>query len=184
MAFVILVFFSLIFLHTFSTVNAQTGGNITIGASLTAAENSPSWLSPSGEFAFGFQPLENDRELFLLSIWYEKIPDKTIVWWAHGDSPTAPRGSKLELTANSGMVLTSPQGDELWRSSIIGTVAYAFINDSGNFVLFNSNSDTAWQSFENPTDTILPTQTLERGWLLSSRRSETNFSTGRFQLQL
>ncbi|KAK3205060.1 hypothetical protein Dsin_019106 [Dipteronia sinensis] len=184
MGFVILVFFSLIFLQRFSNVNAQTGGNITIGASLTAAENSPSWLSPSGEFAFGFQPLKNVRELFLLSIWYDMIPEKTIVWWANGDSPTAPRDSKLELTANSGLVLTNPQGDELWRSSIIGTVAYAFMNDSGNFVLFNSNSMRAWESFGNPTDTILPTQTLERGWLLSSRRSETNFSKGRFRLQL
>ncbi|KAL5765058.1 hypothetical protein ACOSQ2_017652 [Xanthoceras sorbifolium] len=186
------IFFSTLFsnyLQTFPAVNAQSGGNINTGASLTAAENSPSWLSPSGEFAFGFRKLNNvDRELFLLSIWYDKIPEKTIVWWARGDSPTAPtapRESKVELTANSGLVLTNPQGDELWRSDpIIGTVARASMNDSGNFVLFSSNSMKAWQSFENPTDTMLPTQTLESGWMLSSRQSETNLSKGRFRMRL
>ena len=84
----------------------------------------PPLLSPSGDFAFGFHPL-NQTDLLLLSIWFAKVPDKTIVWYAKLDNP-APRGSKVELTADLGLVLTGPQGDELWRpDSIIGTVAKA-----------------------------------------------------------
>ncbi|PON48830.1 hypothetical protein PanWU01x14_235330 [Parasponia andersonii] len=78
-----------------------TNGNITIGASLFAAENSSSWLSASGDFAFGFRPIEIDQDiLFLLCIWYAKIPDKTIVWYANGDLP-AQRESKVSLTAGT-----------------------------------------------------------------------------------
>ncbi|KAJ6934677.1 hypothetical protein NC651_009623 [Populus alba x Populus x berolinensis] len=136
---------------------SQTGGNITVGASLSTSENT-SWLSPSGDFAFGFYQLYGNKDLFLLAIWYDKIPNKTIVWYAN---------------ANRGISLTDPQGRELWRSeTITGVVAYGAMTDTGNFVL------------GNPADTLLPSQVLNRGMTLSSRQSETNFSKGRFQLKL
>ena len=69
---------------------AQNNGSVTVGNSLTASDNSPSWLSPSGDFAFGFSPLIDEKDFFLLSIWFAKIPDKTIVWYAIVDNP-APR---------------------------------------------------------------------------------------------
>jgi hypothetical protein len=62
---------------------SQTGGNITVGASLSTSENT-SWLSPSGDFAFGFHPLYGNKYRFLLAIWYDKIPEKTIVWYRKG----------------------------------------------------------------------------------------------------
>ncbi|KAJ4724153.1 Receptor-like protein kinase [Melia azedarach] len=183
MGFPFLLLLSSFLMLPFSTV-AQSNGSISVGASLSATQNSSSWLSSSGDFAFGFQPLEDNNNLFLLSIWYAKIPGKTIVWYANGDKPAA-SGSKVQLTADHGLVLTGPQGDEMWKSEpIIGTVARGVFNDTGNFVLFSSNSDKSWESFKNPTDTILPSQTLERGLFLSSRRSETNFSKGRFRFQL
>ncbi|KAA8528131.1 hypothetical protein F0562_035618 [Nyssa sinensis] len=161
---------------------AQTNGNVTVGASLTATDEASSWPSPSGDFAFGFRQLEN-KELFLLSIWYDKIPERTIVWHANGDNP-APSGSKVQLTADHGLVLNDPRGEELWRSDSTGVVAFGFMNDTGNFELANENSEKIWESFSQLTDTLLPTQKMERGGVLSSRLSETNFSRGRFQLRL
>ncbi|PRQ35319.1 putative non-specific serine/threonine protein kinase [Rosa chinensis] len=170
---------SLLLLPTY--VLAQTNGSIAVGASLSTTGNS-SWLSPSGDFAFGFQQLENN-DLFLLSIWFAKIPDKTIVWYANGDKP-APDGSVVNLTANSGLVLTSPQGDQLWKSNqtIAGIVAHGVMNDIGNFVLENEQSAKLWEMFKNPANTMLPGQILERGGKLSSRNSETNYTRGHFQL--
>ncbi|KAM5582519.1 G-type lectin S-receptor-like serine/threonine-protein kinase LECRK3 [Rosa sericea] len=165
-------------------VLAQTNGSVAVGASLSAAGNS-SWISPSGDFAFGFRQLENN-ELFLLSIWFAKIPDRTIVWYTNGDTPV-PKGSTVNLTANSGLVLTSPQGDQkLWTSNdtniIAGVVAHGVMNDAGNFVLENAKSAKLWETFKNPSDTMLPGQIMERGGKLSSRNSETDYSGGRFQL--
>ncbi|XP_062013803.1 G-type lectin S-receptor-like serine/threonine-protein kinase LECRK3 [Rosa rugosa] len=181
MAFTVCLFLlsSLLLLPTY--VLAQTNGSIAVGASLSTAGNS-SWLSPSGDFAFGFRQLENN-DLFLLSIWFAKIPDKTIVWYANGDKP-APDGSVVNLTANSGIVLTSPQGDQSWKSNqtIAGVVAHGVMNDTGNFVLENEQSAKLWETFKNPTDTMLPGQILETGGKLSSRNSETNYTRGHFQL--
>ncbi|XP_021676545.2 G-type lectin S-receptor-like serine/threonine-protein kinase LECRK3 [Hevea brasiliensis] len=172
--------FSLLFLLP-SFALAQNGGNLTVGASLTASDQNSSWLSPSGDFAFGFRQLNNSVDLFLLAIWYDNIPEKTIVWYANGDDP-APKNSKVELT-DGGLVLTNPRGAELWRSVTTGAVTSGAMTDAGNFVLQDGPS-VAWESFKNPTDTILPSQTLDRQGVLSSRYSDANFSRGRFQLKL
>ncbi|KAL7203014.1 hypothetical protein ACSBR1_034461 [Camellia fascicularis] len=58
------------------------------------------------------------------------------------------------------------------------------MNDTGNFVLLRSDSVNLWESFKNPTDTMLPTQIMESGGVIFSRLSETNFSRGRFQFRL
>ena len=177
--------FLLILLPIFSI--AQNNGNITTGNFLTATNNSSPWLSPSGDFAFGFHPL-NQTDLFLLSIWFAEVPEKTIVWFAKEklDTIPAPRGSKVELTADHGLVLTGPQGDPLWNTSsnIIGTVANGFMSNTGNFELHDRNFNKLWESFKNPSDTLLPSQTMDIGGVLSSRQSETHFSIGRFQLRL
>lgn len=164
---------------------AQT--KIEVGSSLTATNGNSSWLSPSGDFAFGFRSsndgTENDR-FFWLSIWYNKIPSETIVWFAKQDRP-APENSKLELNSSSGLVLTTPQGEELWKSdNILGTVSHALINDTGNFAILDSSSEVLWESFDNPRDTLLPSQVLGKGEFLSSRQSEDSFSRGRFQLRM
>ncbi|KFK27854.1 hypothetical protein AALP_AA8G438100 [Arabis alpina] len=165
-------------------------GSVPVGRSLIASESqqfSSSWLSPSGHFAFGFRKIQpNDG--FTLSIWFDKIPDKTIVWHAQVNTTTGlvPDGSKVTLTAGRGLVLTHPRGQQLWRSLLPpGTVSRGRITDDGNFALLGEDSETElWSSFANPTDTLLPTQSIEVGGNLSSHRTETNFTKGRFRLRL
>ncbi|KAI7983717.1 G-type lectin S-receptor-like serine/threonine-protein kinase RLK1 [Camellia lanceoleosa] len=175
--------FLLLFLLPFSIV-ARTNGIVAVGKSVTANNKDTPWLSSSGVFAFGFKPLE-EKNLFLLSIWYYKIPDQTIVWYGHDGVPIS-IGSKLGLTVDRGLVLSDPQGKELWNSQLIlnNNVAHGFMNDIGNFVLVSSDYVNLWESFKNPTDTMLPTQIMESGGVIFSLLSETNFSQGRFQLRL
>ena len=90
-------------------VAQNNSGYVSVGESLIATDNTTSWLSPSGDFAFGFSPL-SQMDIFLLSIWFAKIPDKTMVWYANVDNP-ALRGSKVELIIDRGLVLTGPQGE-------------------------------------------------------------------------
>ncbi|XP_049387270.1 G-type lectin S-receptor-like serine/threonine-protein kinase LECRK3 [Solanum stenotomum] len=59
------------------------------------------------------------------------------------------------------------------------------MNDNGNFVVMGRNSnDPLWESFRNPTNTLLPNQTLERGSFLVSQKSQANFTQGRFYLRM
>uniref|UniRef100_A0A803PX07 Receptor-like serine/threonine-protein kinase n=1 Tax=Cannabis sativa TaxID=3483 RepID=A0A803PX07_CANSA len=175
------------FLLTFITIiNASTHRKIPLGSSLSTKDthNNMFWSSDSSEFAFGFHQVEKDGD-FLLAIWFNSIPEKTIVWSANGNT-LVQQGSTLELTENGLLVLKTRKGKQVW---IVGVgdgdgVAYAAMLDTGNFVLVDKNSNYLWESFDEPTDTLLPLQTLNQGKKLVARYSNTNFSKGRFQLML
>ena len=171
----------LILLLSYSTT-AQTSSNQSLGSFLTAREKESYWASPSGDFAFGFQQIGKGG--YLLAIWFNKLPEKTIVWSANGDN-LVPGGSKVELTKDGKFVLNDSTGNEIWKADLTGPgVDYAAVLDTGNFVLASQNSSLLWQSFNYPTDTMLPSQTLSLGSKLVARYSEMNYSNGRFQFQL
>ncbi|PRQ35291.1 putative protein kinase RLK-Pelle-SD-2b family [Rosa chinensis] len=184
MAFVLpQLLFLILLLLSFSAISQTNDGKISVGSTLTAGAESAFWLSHSNDFAFGFRKLDDNH--YLLAIWYYKIPQKTIVWYANGDNP-GPRQSRVELTNNS-LILRQPQGDqELWRAEFqtATTIAYGLMNDTGNFMLVDTSSRTNWESFKHPTDTLLPTQEMEIGGSLFSRQRETNFSRGRYEFLL
>ncbi|KAK7252696.1 hypothetical protein RIF29_36834 [Crotalaria pallida] len=174
MASATLFSFSLLFLQVSLVI-----GNVTRNSTLSNTDNN-AWLSPSGDFAFGFRQL-NGTSLFMVAIWYNKIPDKTIVWHAKADDPAVPTGSQVQLTSK-GLLLTSPKGESIWTAEPNDNVSYGAMLDSGNFVLVNSSSIVVWSSFNNPTDTLLPNQSLESNDMITSRLTETNYTRGRFQL--
>ncbi|PQM33271.1 G-type lectin S-receptor-like serine/threonine-protein kinase RLK1 [Prunus yedoensis var. nudiflora] len=167
----------------YSTI-AQTSRNISLPSSLTARnDDNSSWPSPSGEFAFGFKQIGKDG--FLLAIWFNKIPDRTIVWSANRND-LVQEGSKVELTSDGRLMLSDAEDQQVWSAndSARTEVAYAAMLDTGNFVLANTNSTNLWESFDQPTDTILPTQTLNLNSNLYARYTATNYTSGRFLFTL
>ena len=176
-----LFFLLLVLLLPYSTT-AQISRNKSLGSSLTTQEKDSYWASPSGDFAFGFRQIGKGG--YLLAIWFNKIPEKTIVWSANGDN-LAPTGSKVELTQDGQFILSDPTGKEIWKPALnrLG-VAYAAMLDTGNFVLASQDTVHLWQSFDHPTDTMLPTQKMSLGSKLVARYLEGNYSNGRFQFTL
>ncbi|KAK9941245.1 hypothetical protein M0R45_017861 [Rubus argutus] len=145
MAFKLLYALSFLLLLLPIPTIAQTYPNISFGSSLPAQEDSPPWASPSGEFAFGFRKLSNDG--FILAIWFDKIPEKTIVWSANGNN-LAPKGSTVELNTFGQLVLNYASGEQTLIShdqSKDTGVAYAAMLDTGNFVLADRDSNNLFQ---------------------------------------
>ncbi|PKU76970.1 G-type lectin S-receptor-like serine/threonine-protein kinase LECRK3 [Dendrobium catenatum] len=177
----------LLLLHTVITItaaSAQPHSNITLNSSLTTAiagARNPSWLSPSGDFAFGLLPLPTNSSLFLLAIWFANLPNTTtVVWTPNRDNPLPPNSSVI-LTSDGRLSLRDPSGTEVWNPGS-SAASYAAMLDTGDFVLVASDHSVLWESFSDPTDTILPTQTLSPNSKLVAKLSEDDFSDGKFKL--
>ncbi|TVU07278.1 hypothetical protein EJB05_47327, partial [Eragrostis curvula] len=167
-------------------VQAQT--NISLGSSLTPQGPNSSWLSPSGDFAFGFRPIEGNISAYLLAVWFHKISNETVAWYAKttGDDPEPVQvssGSRLQLTSSGVLSLLDTTGTEVWNPKVV-SAAYANMLDTGNFVLAGADGSTKWGTFNNPADTILLTQVLTPGMMLRSRIIPTDYSDGRFLLNM
>ncbi|KAI3886708.1 hypothetical protein MKX03_011130 [Papaver bracteatum] len=186
----LLLLFQLLLHPIYST--AQTYKNLTVGLSLTSDVPNITWASQNGDFAFGFRPIPDNH--FLLAIWYDKLPDKTVVWFAtdgtqyNGDIKI-PKGSKIELTTDGKLILRDLQGKQIWSAGDnLSGANYAAMLDNGNFVLgIKSSAGYLWESFNHPTDTILPSQVLDRDRSnnkLYSRANDTTYSKGRFRLRI
>ncbi|XP_008232072.1 PREDICTED: G-type lectin S-receptor-like serine/threonine-protein kinase RLK1 [Prunus mume] len=156
----------------------QMQSNISQGSSLTPTTNS-TWLSRSGLYAFGFYRQGNG---YAVGIFLAGIPEETVVWTANRDDPPFSNNATLRFTGD-GLALPTAEGQNyLVKPS--STPSYASMLDSGNFVLYNSSREIVWQSFDHPTDTLLPGQRLLSGNELFSAKSEADHSTGIFRLKM
>ncbi|WVY89306.1 hypothetical protein V8G54_034820 [Vigna mungo] len=156
--------------------------SIELGSGIVArSATSSSWRSSSGEYAFGFYHLVSGR--YLVGIWFDKIPEKTLVWSTNRDNPVE-IGSSINLTRSGQFVIQPLNGASF--SIYEGTnTASAEMKDDGNFVLKNSLSNVIWQSFDSPTDTLMLGQTLNTSRkLYSNANGSLDYSTGQYSLEI
>jgi len=143
-----------IFVLLFMVVLCQSDDRLTPAKPLLPSEV---LISDGGVFALGFFSLKNSSSSYV-GIWYNNIPERSVVWVANRDNPITTPSVKLAITSNSGLVLSDSQGHTLWTSNTNGGAeASAVLLNSGNFVLRSPNGTEIWRSFDHPTDTILPT---------------------------
>ncbi|KAK1685668.1 hypothetical protein QYE76_046516 [Lolium multiflorum] len=128
-------------------------------------------ISKGGDFALGFFSPSSSNNSFYLGIWYHNLTGpRTVVWTANRDNPiTTPSSPILTITNSFDLVLSDSEGRNIWMTTsniTAGSVgggdgdgagAYAVLLNSGNFVLRSPNGRDIWQSFDHPTDTLLPT---------------------------
>ncbi|KAJ9166287.1 hypothetical protein P3X46_021062 [Hevea brasiliensis] len=180
-------FFSLLVLfltisppHSCSPTSQNT---LSIGFSLSVEDLDHLLISPKGKFSAGFYPVGNNAYCF--AIWFtqpscSRDRDCVLVWMANRDVPVNGRLSKLSLLKTGNLVLTDAGRSPVW--SVTNTASLFSLRlelyDSGNLVLHDLNGIISWQSFDSPTDTLLPQQLFTRNTQLISSRSSWNFSTG------
>nr|CAB3454138.1 unnamed protein product [Digitaria exilis] len=131
-------------------------------------------VSDGGSFALGFFSPAGKK--LYLGIWYNDIPQLTVVWVANRETPVTNNTSSpptLSLTNTSNLVLSDADGRVVWTSTMTditggfpsitspaaGVIAAVLLN-TGNLVIRSPNDTTLWESFEHPTDTFLPTMKL------------------------
>ncbi|KAA8537802.1 hypothetical protein F0562_027618 [Nyssa sinensis] len=102
---------------------------------------------------------------------------------ANREEPVNGRLSKLSLLKTGNLVLIDAGRLMLWATDTasISSVQLLLYN-TGNLVLRTSEDEILWQSFDSPTDTLLPQQLFTRDTKLVSSRSLSNYSSGFYKL--
>ncbi|KAJ0027670.1 hypothetical protein Pint_35319 [Pistacia integerrima] len=170
-----IVLFSL--LLSFNTSKSQN--LLRRGSSLSVEDASDVLSSPDKTFTCGFYGLGQNAYWF--SIWFTNSKERSVVWMANRDRPVNGHGSKVTLRRNGAMVLTDVDDSVIWMTNTTSTSAYrAELLDTGNLVLTNADGKILWQSFDYPTDTLLPNQLFTKSTQLISRLGKGNYASGYF----
>ncbi|CAN6335712.1 unnamed protein product [Urochloa humidicola] len=151
--------FLLITYYLLARTAAEIGHAIHRGSSLSVKQASDVITSKDGSFSFGFY--NHSFNAFTLSIWFTNAADRSIAWTANQDHPVHGSGSKVALNKDGSMVLKDYDGTVVWqinkRSVAVDRVE---LMDSGNLVMVDQGGNILWQSFDHPTNTLLPSQPL------------------------
>lgn len=129
-------------------------------------------ISDDGTFALGFfSPSNSTRKHYYVGIWYNNIPKDNVVWVANRATPiNDPSSTTLALTNGSNLLVSNTNGQLIWMANISATRNFslentdtggeAILDNNGNLILRASNGVILWQSFDYPTDTLLPLMNL------------------------
>ncbi|KAI4300766.1 hypothetical protein L6164_034104 [Bauhinia variegata] len=137
---------------------------IPLGSKLSAADNE-FWVSSNGDFALGFFNISEQPNQFRVGIRFNSksipVSQQTVVWVAGADV-TVGNMSYFQLTLEGKLDLfNSYEGFPAWTSKTGNrSVVSAALRDNGNLVLLDGEQNVVWQSFDTPSDTLLPGQSL------------------------
>ncbi|KAL8506075.1 hypothetical protein ACS0TY_017076 [Phlomoides rotata] len=124
-------------------------------------------VSNGGIFELGFFSPGSSKDRYL-GIWYKNIPVKTVVWVANRRSPINDLSGSLMINSTISLLLLNGTNNVVWStsSSRIAQDPLLQLLDSGNLVMRDIKDGDAdvylWQSFDYPSDTLLPGMKL--GW--------------------
>eukprot|EP00249_Psilotum_nudum_P022424 c28512_g1_i1 orf=114-2699(+) len=129
----------------------------------------PIVVSANQRFAWGFVSSPQNSQLrtscSLSAVCYN-CAEHYIAWTAKTKS--SPVGNVVVQVGNDGVVeLWDTAGSVLWSTGARGVKGIQML-DSGNLVMFNDSNATVWQTFDNPTDVLLPGQSLRTGMRLTA----------------
>ncbi|XP_039161045.1 G-type lectin S-receptor-like serine/threonine-protein kinase SD2-5 [Eucalyptus grandis] len=106
----------------------------------------------------------------------DDLLDPQVVWSANRNNPVN-IGATLELTSEGDLVLKDVDGTVAWSTNTSGkSIVGLKLTVLGNLVLFDKNNVTVWQSFDQPTDSLVLGQKLTPGQRLIPSVSWTNWT--------
>lgn len=103
---------------------------------------------------------------------------------ANRDQPINGHGSRLSLRSDGSLLLFDFDGSQVWRANttLAAGAAKLELLSSGNLVLTDSTGAVIWESFDYPTDTLLPSQPITKGKFLVSASRSGSVSSGYYSL--
>jgi hypothetical protein len=178
------LFFCLSFQFTKATANDTVTNTLQQGQSLKYSE---SIVSANGKFELCFFSPGNSTKYYM-GIQYKKVSEHNIVWVANREYPFPDSSAILTVDPDGNLVISDSSTKCTVANTSTGNGTYAMLLDTGNLILTNKVLEVFWQSFEYPTDTLLPG--MEPSSLTSWKSSLTSWKSsedpapGLFSLQM
>ena len=193
------VFLSLFFCLACTTFNFKTSTAtdfLTVNQILRD-NSSEALVSTNGTFAFGFFSPWNSTNRYL-GIWFNNVPDQTVVWVTNRDSLLTDLSGAVTIVANGSIVIPQNSMKQIVLSSNPSTTSnnpILQLLSTGNLVVKDIGSDDIsnnyiWQSFDYPCDTLIPGMklgwdlTTGQNWFLTSWKSLQDPSAGLYTYKL
>jgi len=165
----------------FISTSSSATDTLSEGSSLSVEKQNDTLLSSNGDFSAGF--FQVGENAFCFSVCFTRSKQPTVLWMANRDEPVNGKGSLLSLWKNGNLILTDAGGTVIWSTATQNSSQlHLKLRNNGNLLLLTSQGTIIWQSFDFPTDTLLPTQPLTERVGLVSSRSATNYSSGFYKL--
>ncbi|GMN61946.1 hypothetical protein TIFTF001_031036 [Ficus carica] len=136
-------------------------------SSLQSVSDGTTLVSKNEMFEFGFFSLGSSKNRYV-GIWYKNIPVQTVVWVANRCNPVNDSSGLMTINSTGNLVLLYQNKSVVWSTKLSKKVKKPLVQilDSGNLVLKDeedrNSEDYLWQSFDNPSNTLLPGMKL--GW--------------------
>ncbi|KAG5234858.1 G-type lectin S-receptor serine/threonine-protein kinase [Salix suchowensis] len=118
-------------------------------------------ISKGNNFALGFFSPGSSSNRYL-GIWYHKVPEKTVVWVANRNDPIIGSSGFLFINQYGNLVLYGNDDQKLpvWSTNVSveeNDSCAAQLLDTGNLIMVTKRSRSIiWESFDHPTNTMLP----------------------------
>ncbi|KAK7256019.1 hypothetical protein RIF29_29450 [Crotalaria pallida] len=146
----------------------------------------PETLSSNDEnFTLGFFSPENSTNRYV-GIWFKSQSE--VIWVANRNQPLKDSSGIVTISEDGNLVVLDGQKHVIWSSNVSNSASNTSCQllDSGNLVLLDSSRNHIWESFQQPSDTLLPGMTLTTNVItgekvqLTSWKNPTNPSIGSF----
>ncbi|XP_004501336.1 G-type lectin S-receptor-like serine/threonine-protein kinase SD2-5 [Cicer arietinum] len=131
-------------------------------------------LSNSLNFAFAFVTTPDDTTKFHLVILH--VATSTVIWTANRATPIS--NSDNFVFDKKGNAFLQKDGLFIWSTNTTNKgVSSMHLKDNGNLVMLGKDNTTLiWQSFDFPTDTLMPQQLFNEGMKLTTQTSSNNLT--------
>ncbi|VVA34783.1 PREDICTED: G-type lectin S-receptor [Prunus dulcis] len=185
----LLVFFLLLFPFCTSIDTIALNQRVKDGDFIVSKENN---------FELGFFSPGNSSSRYV-GIWYANKSEKAVVWVANRNNPINDTSGVLTINRYGNLVIYAHDIDSfsIWSANVslqTTSTSVAQLLDTGNLVLFpdsiSKSESFIWQSFDYPTDTLLPGMKVGLNWkigfewVLTSWKSQNDPGTGNYSLRL
>ncbi|XP_047164832.1 G-type lectin S-receptor-like serine/threonine-protein kinase At1g11300 [Vigna umbellata] len=123
--------------------------------------------SAGGNFTLGFFTPQNSTNRYV-GIWWQT--KSTVIWVANRNQPLNDSSGVVTISEDGNLVVLNGQNQVIWSTNVSTTSSNtsAQLSDSGKLVLAETTRGTLWDSFQQPSNTLMP-----------GMKTLTNAQTGR-----